>query len=313
MNSLLVIGSINMDLVYSLERIPNPGESLPSTDFLVAPGGKGANQAFVASKLGNKVKFIGSVGNDIWGNKLKDLLIDNDIELDLKTSSANTGTAVIMLEKNGENRIIVNNGANDDLKPEDIKEKLTEKKLENHSIILIQLEIPIETVEYIIRKANKANIPVIVDAGPSKKCDLKIFDGVKILSPNESELSFLLNKEFNSLEDIKKGLIKLKNKSGAQNIVMKLGKKGSLLYNGNYFKKFEPYDVETKDTTGAGDGFTAALASSLLNQLNIEDSIKYANAVGALMVEKKGVYNSMPTNKEVKDFLRGFSAKARKQ
>ncbi|KXS40142.1 MAG: ribokinase [Candidatus Frackibacter sp. T328-2] len=303
MKSLLVIGSINMDLVYSLERIPNPGESLPSKDFLVAPGGKGANQAFVASKLGNKVKYIGSVGNDIWGNKLKGLLINNDIEIDLKISSESTGTAVIMLEKNGENRIIVNNGANDDLKPKDIEEKLTESELKNHSIILIQLEIPIETIEYIIKKANKANIPVVVDAGPSKKCNLKIFDGVKILSPNESELSFLLDKKFNSLEDIKKGLTELKDKSGAENIVMKLGKNGSLLYDGNKFKKFEPYHANVIDTTGAGDGFTAALASSLANKLDIENSIKYANAVGALMVENKGVYNSMLTNKEVTEFL----------
>jgi len=301
---ILVVGSINMDFVVRTPRAPLGGESILAYGYSTFQGGKGANQAIALSRLGAHCKFLGKVGDDQNGVLLRQSLIAEGVgdELVLIDSQHNTGLAVIILEDNGQNRILVVNGANDQLQIRDIEQHLNQEQ--QYSGILLQLEIPLETVEFIIKQGKRLGIPVFVDAGPSVKCDLKIFTGVEVLSPNQIEAHTLTGVPTDTLEGARRACEVLLAETNARLVVLKMGDAGSMVLTKESCQVFPALDVDAKDTTAAGDGFTAALTYRLIEGDSIEQAVMYASAVGALTVTKLGASQSLPTATEVSEFLK---------
>jgi len=298
---LLVIGSINMDLVMNVEKAPEAGETILGYEYSYIPGGKGANQAVAAARLGADVTFCGRVGDDANGDILLQNLMANNVDTSFikKDPGSQTGLAAIQVEANGQNRIIVFSGANYRITKEDV-DKALEKSFD---AIIMQLEIPLDIVYYAFEKAKAKGIPVVLDSGPAVNIDLSRMEGLYIISPNESEASLLTGICVDSQENAVKAAKVLADSTKARYVVVKLGEKGALLYeNGNY-ELLSAFKVKAVDSTAAGDSFTAALTIKMLEQDDIKNAIKYANAVGALCVSRKGAQPSLPTAKEVAEFL----------
>jgi ribokinase len=299
---ILVIGSINMDLVMSLERVPQEGETVLGQGYSYIPGGKGANQAIAAARLGGEVTFCGRVGNDSNGDILLKNLTDNRINTKYITKDADSpsGLAVIPVEKSGQNRIMVFAGANGCVTPKDVDRALEE----HYDVIMMQLEIPLEIVYYAFQKASASGIPVILDAGPAVKMDMTKFRNIFMVSPNETEAAALTGIEVRDIESAIKAARVLKNETNAAYVIIKMGEKGSLLYtNGNY-ELFHAYDnIEVIDSTAAGDSFIAAVAVKMLQYRDIRDAMRYGNAAGAICVGRKGAQPSLPTARELSEYL----------
>ena len=299
---LLVVGSINMDIVMDIDKSPIAGETILGQNYSYIPGGKGANQAVAAARLGVDVTFCGRVGNDSNGDILVENLKANNINTNyiLKDNNSATGLASIQVEANGQNRIIVFPGANYSITTEDI-----DKALEEHfDAVIMQLEIPIDIVYYTFKKASAKGIPVILDPAPAmKNLDLTRMKGLHIISPNESEASLLTGIDVDSEANAAKAASILAKSTKAKYVVIKLGGKGALLYEDGRHMLLPGYKVKAIDSTAAGDSFTAAMTIKLLEHGNIEKAIQYANAVGALCVSKKGAQPSLPTSKEVSEFI----------
>ena len=299
---LLVVGSINMDLVMDIEKSPIAGETILGQNYSYIPGGKGANQAVAAARLGADVTFCGRVGNDSNGDMLVENLKAESINTRyiLKDNDSATGLASIQVEASGQNRIIVFPGANYNITIEDV-----DKALEEHfDAVIMQLEIPINIVYYTFEKARAKGIPVILDPAPAvKNLDLARLNGLYVISPNESEASLLTGIEVDSEANAVKAASMLAGATKAKYVVIKLGDKGALLYEDGCHSPISGYKVQAIDSTAAGDSFTAAMTVRLLENDNLEKAIQYANAVGALCVSKKGAQPSLPTSKEVSEFL----------
>ena len=298
---ILVVGSINMDLVMNLERSPDAGETVLGYEYSYIPGGKGANQAVAAARINGDVTFCGHVGDDSNGNILLNDLNDNGVDISYikKDQGFQTGLAVIPVEANGQNRIMVFPGANHSITKEDVDQALER----DYDAVMLQLEIPIEIVFYTIERAHAKEIPVVLDAGPSMKLDLSRLKGVYIISPNETEAQaltgVLVDGEKTALEASKI----LAKETGAQYVIIKMGDKGAFLYEGGNYKMFPAYKVRAVDTTAAGDSFTAAVAVKMAEHGHVEKAIEYANAVGAICVSRKGAQPSLPTSQEVAKFM----------
>ncbi len=305
MKPILVVGSINMDFFVRMPRMPKAGESMVVEGIKRSLGGKGANQALAAVKLGHPVEYVGMVGSDENGLFLRNKLNEYGLNAEhlLVTPEASTGMAIILVEDDGENRIIVDKGANNKLHMAHLEGLLAPDK---YSAVLLQLEIPLETVASIIKESHRLNLRVIVDAGPAIKCDLNIFHGVDVLTPNQPELETLTGKAVSSLPEAKEACAFLKAKAKVNRIVLKMGSMGALVYENDEFVFMDAYKVTARDTTGAGDSFTAALATRLALGWNLVDAVAYANAVGALTVTKDGIYEAIPTFHEVEEFLQAF-------
>jgi ribokinase len=304
-SNILVVGSINMDMVLQTKYVPKEGESTIGKEMNYIPGGKGANQAVAASRLDADITLIGRVGNDNWGNMLIVNLIKNNVDTKgvVKDEKLATGIAVILLEENGHNRIIVYPGANSGVNYDDIDRILNERC--EYDAVLLQLEIPLDTVYYVIEKANKLNIPVILDAGPARSIPLEKLKGVTIISPNETEAEKLTGMEINNMDDVVKASEIILNKTEAKYVVVKLGERGSLIRDNSGYKIIKAFKVKPVDTTAAGDSFTAALAIKYCEGNNLEEAVIYASAVGAITVTKLGAQPSLPYKYEVENFLKG--------
>jgi ribokinase len=298
---LLVVGSINMDLVMNIEKSPIAGETILGKNYSYIPGGKGANQAVAAARLGADVTFCGRVGNDANGNILIDNLIAEDINTSytVRDNDNTTGLASIQVEANGQNRIIVFPGANYNITTEDVDQALEE----DFDAVIMQLEIPINIIYYTFDKARAKGIPVVLDPAPAVNIDLARLKGLDIISPNESEAFLLTGIEVNSEVNAVKSASVLAKATEAKYVVIKLGDKGALLYENGRHVLIPGYRVKAIDSTAAGDSFTAAMTVKMLEGSNIETAIQYANAVGALCVSKEGAQPSLPTSKEVSDFI----------
>lgn len=303
--SILVVGSINMDLVLETPRIPEGGESLIGSNYQYIPGGKGDNQAVAASRLGADVTFVGKVGEDAQGQKLIEKLTEADIATDyLKVDEdSQTGLAVIMLEENAQNRIIVYPGANMEIE----KSELAKAFNRDYDALLLQLEIDDEIVVKACNLAEERDIPVVLDAGPARSFPLEKIQGLEILSPNETEARALTGIKVETRTDALYAAQKLTEKSRARYIVIKMGAKGAFLYDQQSVEKllhFPGYEVEAVDTTAGGDAFTAAMTLEYLrNGGDIKQAIKFANAAGALTVTKLGAQPSLPSAAEIEKFL----------
>ncbi|HOK56219.1 MAG TPA: ribokinase [bacterium] len=299
---ITVIGSSNIDLVVKTSHYPSPGETVFGKQFFMCPGGKGANQAVVASRLGAKVNFISCIGNDFFG----DVIIKNLKKENIKTESiirdpgSPSGIALIIIDKKGENSIVVNPGANYKLGKKDIEKH--KKLIFSSDILLLQLEIPIDTVEYAVKLAKKKNIPVILNPAPAKKIPDSLLKNIDILTPNKIELEKLTGENLNSINSIKKASYKLLHK-GIKTVIVTLGERGVFLVTKTLSEIVPSKKVKAVDTTGAGDAFNGALAFAIAEGKDLTQAVYFANIVAALTVTKIGAQSS-PGKEEVEKFLK---------
>ncbi|MBV8514316.1 MAG: ribokinase, partial [Acidobacteria bacterium] len=302
----VVVGSINLDLVASSRRIPLPGETVSGNTFNTFPGGKGANQAVAAGRLGARVNMIGRLGNDTFGTQLRASLeaagVDTKAVEVVPTSS---GTALITTAEDGQNAIVVVPGANGELSPRELEKHLT--LIREAGIILAQLEIPLETIELLAIIARRENIPLVLDPAPARALPASLLSGVHWLTPNETETMTLLQRNAAELrhDDVEAAAQQLLEQ-GCRNVLLKLGERGCYVALGNGERTLVPaYRVKAIDTTAAGDAFNGAFAAALLRGSDPVASAKYAAAVAAISVTRHGAQPSMPTAAEVEVFVRG--------
>lgn len=293
-----------MDFTIEVEKMPQPGETIIGNELILTPGGKGANQAYAIGKLGANVSILGAIGNDEYGIKLIENL--NSVNVNTKNiqkiNNTNTGCAFINVDKRGENNIVVVSGANRKITTNIIYDNIN--LIDEADIIVMQLEIPLEIVKLVTKIAKEKNKLVILDPAPAiQNLDSEILKNTDIVKPNETEIQILSGIETKTTEDIIKAAKILINK-GTKNVIVTLGEKGSLLINEKKVEKFSALDVQTIDTTAAGDSFTAALAISLLEEKSIEEAIKYAHIVSSIVVTKKGAQASIPNKTEINNFIK---------
>lgn len=286
---------MNMDLVVQTDRCPEKGETLIGKEFQTVPGGKGANQAVTIGKLRGDVTFIGACGTDSFGDALLASLEQNGVNIDAVSRFAGaSGIAVITIESDGDNRIIVIPGANAKLTPEMIDQM--EERIQQASIILLQLEIPLETVIHIIELAHKHRKLIILDPAPAVPLPEHIFSKIDYLLPNEGELNLLLSDyQLTTLDEKAHKLLEL----GVKNVLVTRGKEGSSLFTKDGQQTFEAVQVEAVDTTAAGDSFAGAFALGLHKNWSPEEAINFAKIVAALSVTKVGAQSSLPELAEV--------------
>ncbi|MBR1539911.1 MAG: ribokinase [Clostridia bacterium] len=299
MGKILVIGSLNMDFVINTDKMPAPGETVLGNNFMMSPGGKGANQAYAIGKIGGDVSMIGAVGNDESGEILKNNLKSVNVNTNpIETiDNESTGCAFVTVDKSGENNIVVIQGTNKLVTIEMIDKNI--ELLRECDIVLMQLEIPVDTVKYVIKRAKEFGKTVILDPAPAQSEVLEeVFDKIDFAKPNETELSILTGMPTSTTEEIVLAARKL-NQKGLKNVIVTLGKKGALLINEKECELFEVPDVKIVDTTAAGDSFLATFSISLAEGMSVHDSIRKANKVANFVCTRKGAQSSIPTREEI--------------
>ncbi|MBZ4683329.1 MAG: ribokinase [Fusobacteriaceae bacterium] len=299
MKKILVLGSINMDLVTKVKITPNVGETVFGDGLVQIPGGKGANQAVAIGRLGGNIKMIGKIGKDEYGKKLIENLKKNNVDTKYITESQekSTGIAFIMVNEDGDNSIVVIPGANYDIKPEDIKEEM----FENIDYVLAQLEVPMETINKAFEIAKKKGIYTILNPAPAKVLDQKIIKNTDLIIPNETEFKTITGYRPNDIE-IEKGINELFEK-GINAILITLGKNGVKYIDKNKNEyKVKAYKVNAIDTTAAGDSFIGGFITALSEGKNLEDAIENGVKVAAITVTKFGAQSSLPTKNELLNF-----------
>ena len=302
MKKVLVIGSLNMDMTVKVEELPKLGETIFGNDFYESCGGKGANQAVAVSKLGMKTEMIGMVGKDSQGEKLIQnlnkygIISDNVIK-----SDELTGRAIITVDKKGDNNIIVIPGSNFKITKEHIQDK--QDVIASSDVVILQNEIPSETVEFSLLKAKELGKITIFNPAPARKLSGEVFKNTDYLILNETEMEEIFEIKFNDEEYTEKISIK-KKEYGIKNIILTLGDKGSILFSeDNNIKKYDVYKVKAVDTTAAGDSFIGAFTMKICEIGNPDEAIKYATAVSAIVVTRQGAQDSIPTREEIEKFI----------
>ena len=300
---ILTVGSTNIDFVLTTPYLPAPGETLRSGgEYSFMPGGKGANAAAAAAAFGADSVFCTRVGDDAYGDRMLRALEERGINTKYVRVDRHeqTGLAVITVEKDGTNRIIVYPGANDKINLGDLEAAFTCYP----DAVLVQFEINRDTVISAARLAADESIPLIVDAGPATPdFPLEKLERVEILPPNETETEILTGIRPNSLENCLRASMALCSRVPTKYVVLKLGGRGCYVYDGKYCDIISPFDTNVVDTTAAGDIFTAALAAEYLRSGDIIASARFANAAGALAVSKRGSMNSVPALAQVNELL----------
>ncbi|OME10661.1 ribokinase [Paenibacillus odorifer] len=300
---IVVIGSLNMDMVVRTNRSPDAGETLIGQAFALSPGGKGANQAVAAARLGAEVSMIGRVGKDTFGSEMLEIIRNEGIHIEHISVSEHqaTGVASIIIEEDGENRIIVVPGANIELTVQDIQ--ALEAVISQTKIIVLQLEMDLAMSEQAIAIAHRKGIPVILNPAPARVLKDEMLAQVSYLTPNETEAGILSGMTVDSAETAEQAARILLQK-GVQNVIVTLGSKGALIVNAEGAKAVPGFPVKAVDTVAAGDSFNGALAQQLVLGKTLEEAVSFANAVGALAVGKEGAIPSLPQLSEVEQFLK---------
>ena len=299
MSKILVIGSLNIDMVMRVDHMPVAGETILCDGMKLVAGGKGANQACAAGRLGTDVTMLGAIGNDSHGEMQRDSLQRSGVDVSglITKESVSTGTAFITVNKEGNNSIVVVQGANAQFTPEDIEAH--RDLLEECEIVILQLEIPMDTVLYAVKLARTLGKTVILDPAPvPEHFPEELYQYVDIIKPNESELSRLtgIADAQNHLEEA----VQIVKDHGVRNVLVTLGGDGVYLDTENEPPVHIPAKkVEVVDTTAAGDSFTAALAAMLLEGKTLKEAAEFANQVSAIVVTREGAQDSIPTLQEV--------------
>jgi ribokinase len=301
---IVVVGSINMDLVSFTEKIPNIGQTVTGSAFHIHPGGKGANQAVAVARLGYPVQLIGGVGSDIFGTQLKENLERFGVDTTaVKTSDGPSGVASIVVSNAGENSIVVTPGANAHIKPQDVESNTS--LIRGAGIVLAQLEIPIDTVEYLAWLCAREKVPLILDPAPAKELPPAIFSNIAWFTPNESEADFYLK----GIHPGRPGLppSELADQllaRGLRGVVLKRGAAGSYLRTDEGLAELIPaWSVNAVDTTAAGDAFNGGFATALMLGKSPTQSAEFASAVAGISVTRNGAQNAMPAMNEVTEFI----------
>ncbi len=301
---ILVVSSANMDFVMNVSRLPMPGETaIENGNYKLIPGGKGANSAITIERLGGDCVFCAKLGRDANGEALKALYAAEGINLSAlrSTGEAPTGLAAIMVEEDGTNRISVFPGANNYLNADDAEEAL----LCYPDALFMHFEIPTEAVLTAAHFASKKNIPIVIDAGPAKPdFPFDKLPPLEIFSPNEIETEAYTGINPSTADNALRAAVALQKIVKSHYYIIKLGSRGALVYDGKYYNIAPSYEVKTVDTTAAGDSFTAALTLEYLRSGNIMRSLRFANAAAALVVSQSGGSSSIPTQKQLSDFIK---------
>ncbi|WP_312473680.1 ribokinase [Neobacillus sp.] len=300
MPNILVVGSMNMDIVTRVNRHPLPGETIHGLSTSFFSGGKGANQAVAAVRSGARVTMAGALGGDFFGNEISRLLLEDHINVNhVRKKNTMTGTAIITIDDSGENNIVLNKGANGIFMPED----LLDIDLSQYDAILMQNEIPWETNAFILEKAGALNTKTVFNPAPALTIKDKYFSMIDLLILNEIEASEMTNIPVKDPESASKSALRLIEK-GVSEVIVTLGKQGAIYMNrkGSILKS-SAYVVPTVDTTAAGDTFIGTFVSAYFNH-DVASSLKYAAAAAAIAVTIEGSQNSIPYIKQVDAFIK---------
>ena len=297
MKNIIVVGSANTDMVVKSGKLPLPGETLLGGSFFMNAGGKGANQAVAAARLGGNVTLVAKVGNDIFGKQTIEGLQKENINIDyvFVDETAPSGTALIMVDDEGENCIVVAPGANGNLLPADV-EKV--KIIADAEIILMQLEIPVLTIEAVLKLAKQNHQRVIINPAPAQKLDNELLDGLFLITPNETEVFSLIGIIVDDQASASVAATLLLGK-GVQNVAITMGSRGAYFQNEiTSFMTPAPM-VKAMDTTAAGDTFSGALAVAITENMDWENAIKFAVEAASVSVTRIGAQSSLPYRNEI--------------
>jgi len=297
-----VVGSFNQDLVAVTPRMPVKGETILGGPFHRGPGGKGANQAVAAARLGADVTMVVKLGRDPFGDLAEQNLVNEGIQTNyvIRTDETHTGAALIFVDAAGENMIVVCGGANDLMMPQDVDR--ARQAIVEADILVVQLEIPMETVEHAVRMAHDASVKVLLNPAPGRQLSAELLSRVDILTPNETEAQIITELSVENLGEAKAAARALLA-SGVGVAVITLGAVGALIVTSDEVEHVPGRKVKVVDTTGAGDAFNGALAVALAEGKGLPEAVAFANAAAALQVTKLGTAPAMPYRNEVEALL----------
>ena len=299
MPNVLVVGSLNVDLVVRAPRFPQPGETISGEDLQVIPGGKGANQAVAAARLGAHVSMLGRVGKDNFGDFLLDNLKSNHVDSQfVQRDDASTGTAIIVVDANGQNSIVLSPGANGKVSPADVQHA----SFPAGGLLLLQLEIPTPTVLRAAQRARDHGLRVILNPAPARSLPDDLIALADFLIPNETELSLLTGMDVEDIPSAEQAARALLQR-GAKHVILTLGSKGALIVDEGISTHVDTFKVNVVDTTAAGDAFIGGFANALLQNRSLEEAVQYGCACGALATTKFGAQPSLPTKEEVEKLI----------
>jgi ribokinase len=300
--AVVILGSINMDLVVKTPRFPQPGETLTGHTFFTAPGGKGANQAVAAGKLGADTHMVGRVGKDVFGETLLESLKKNGVDISsvAQDEEQPSGTAVIFVDDKAENEIVIVAGANGAVGKADI-ERLDDI-LQSNGQLLLQLEVPMETVLAAAKIANGKGATVIFDPAPVKVLPEEIYEYIDVITPNETEASALVGFEVDDETSAAKAA-KVLQERGVREVVIKMGSKGAYWHNGQQEMFMPAFKVDAIDTVAAGDAFNGAMAAGLAEGLAMQEALRWGMAGGAISTTRSGAQPSLANREELLKLL----------
>ena len=299
---ITVIGSSNTDLVAKTPKLPAPGETVLGSEFVIAPGGKGANQAVAIARLGGHVTFVAKLGMDNFGDQSLENFKRDGICTDFafRDAESPSGVALIFVDDDGENMIVVAQGANARLLPEDIDK--ARPAIESADVVVLQLETPLETVEHAVAIAAQRHVPVILNPAPGRKLERHLIEKISCLTPNETEAEILTGIKVTGDDAARRAGARLLE-LGAGSVVVTMGKRGAMLITTEGSSLVPAFAVHAVDATAAGDAFTGGLAYALASGRDLKDAVEFANAAAALAVAKMGAQPSMPIREELERFL----------
>ena len=300
MKNIVVIGSSNTDMVVKTSHLPAGGETVLGGDFFMNAGGKGANQAVAAARYGNRVVFVAKTGDDLFGEQVREQMKRDGIITDYVFIDKDhpSGVALITIDKDAENCIVVASGANMYLLPEDIDQAADE--IRSADVVLMQLECPTQTVAYAARMAAQAGVPVILNPAPApvEPLSAELMQDLYLITPNRSEASHISGIEITNMESAQRAAKAIYD-MGPRNVIITLGSEGSLIYDGKMFMRVEALKVEAVDTTAAGDTYNGVLASVIAERRSLIEAATEASIAGAISVTRMGAQPAAPTREEI--------------